>query len=102
MCGIAGLIGAPVTAETLTRMTDSLAHRGPDGRGTWIDARAEVGLGHRRLSILDLSTAAAQPMASSEGRLQLVFNGEIYNFIELREQLSDYRFRTHSDTEVIL
>lgn len=101
MCGIAGIIGGRIDPPTLDRMTDSIAHRGPDGRGTWIDGRAEVGLGHRRLSILDVSADGAQPMHSPCGRYSIVFNGEIYNYLELKSQL-DYPYRSASDTEVIL
>ena len=107
MCGIAGIIGTDIDAlggadRTIRAMTDALGHRGPDGRGVWIDRQRQVALGHRRLSILDLSDAAAQPMADVSGRLCLVFNGEIYNYRELRQVLNDYPFRTGSDTEVIL
>lgn len=101
MCGIAGIIGGRVDAHVLNAMTDAIAHRGPDGRGVWIDSRSEVGLGHRRLSILDISESGAQPMHSHCGRYSIVFNGEIYNYLELKPQL-DYPFRTGTDTEVIL
>jgi asparagine synthase (glutamine-hydrolysing) len=101
MCGIAGIIGGHVELRRLDRMTDQLAHRGPDGRGVWLDERHEVGLGHRRLSILDVSDDGAQPMHSACGRFTITFNGEIYNYLELKDQL-DYPFRTGSDTEVIL
>lgn len=105
MCGIAGIIGlkgAAVERGQLDRMTDALEHRGPNGRGTYV--HQNVGLGHRRLSILDLSDAGAQPMHSDDGMLSLVFNGEIYNFAELRAQLESkgYRFKSHCDTEVLL
>lgn len=102
MCGIAGVLGAPVARHTLQAMTDALAHRGPDGQRIWINAEAGIGLGHRRLAIVDLSDAALQPMADNSGTLQLVYNGEIYNHVELRAELSDYPFRTRSDSEVIL
>ena len=107
MCGIAGcwhLDGRPIDPGALERFTDTLTHRGPDGRGTWIDADAALGLGHRRLAILDLSEEARQPMAYAEGRYWLVFNGEIYNFLELRAELEGkgHRFRTQGDAEVIL
>ena len=102
MCGIAGILGALVSQTSLDCMTDSLTHRGPDGRGTWIDPLHEVGLGHRRLSIIDLSEAGQQPMSGANGRLQIVFNGEIYNYRELRAELRDYPYCSHSDTEVIL
>ncbi|MBP8199774.1 MAG: asparagine synthetase B, partial [Nitrospira sp.] len=88
------------------RMRDSLAHRGPDGAGLWIDSHGRIGLGHRRLSIIDLSEAARQPMANEDETLWVAFNGEIYNHTEIRrelEALGGHRWRTdHSDTEVIL
>lgn len=105
MCGIAGIIGLDGTAvdrAQLDRMTDALAHRGPDGSGLYV--HQNVGLGHRRLSILDLSDAGAQPMHSDDGMLTVTFNGEIYNFAELRAGLESkgYRFTSHCDTEVLL
>jgi asparagine synthase (glutamine-hydrolysing) len=105
MCGIAGLIhtdGAPVSPVVLKRMTDAIAHRGPDGEGHWIDSN--IGLGHRRLAIIDLSPAAHQPMQSANERYILSYNGEVYNFRELRTQLEalGYAFRSGSDTEVVL
>ncbi len=105
MCGIAGLWhrdGKPVDRVLLDRMTDSLEHRGPDDRGTYIDG--SVGLGHRRLSIIDLSSAAHQPMSTVDGALWITYNGEIYNYIELREELQALgeTFRSASDTEVLL
>ncbi|TFY99676.1 asparagine synthase (glutamine-hydrolyzing) [Ramlibacter rhizophilus] len=108
MCGFVALF-APTgsfNADLVIRMRDRLTHRGPDGAGLAIKpcGPLSVGLGHRRLSILDLSDAAAQPMTSSDGTATIVFNGEIYNFIELRDELSreGVAFRTHSDTEVLL
>jgi asparagine synthase (glutamine-hydrolysing) len=104
MCGIAGFFGRvagdPGAAALLERMTAALAHRGPDGRGAWMDGCA--GLGHVRLAIIDLE-GGAQPMWSSNGRWVAVFNGEIYNYRELRSELEGlgYRFRTRSDTETI-
>lgn len=106
MCGLAGFVDfrKSSTEETLQRMTTCLQHRGPDGDGTWFHASsaATIGFGHRRLSIIDLSTAASQPM-HFDG-LHLVFNGEIYNYNEIRERLiqKGHHFNTHSDTEVIL
>ncbi|WP_129793620.1 asparagine synthase (glutamine-hydrolyzing) [Sphingosinicella sp. CPCC 101087] len=105
MCGIAGLIhlnGAPVSPVVLQRMTDALAHRGPDGEGQWIEGN--VGLGHRRLAIIDLSPAGHQPMASADHRYLLSYNGEVYNFRELRAELEalGYWFRSRSDSEVVL
>ncbi len=105
MCGIAGIInldGTAVDPKSLDRLTDALAHRGPDGRGTFIEGG--VGFGHRRLSILDLSNAAAQPMRSVSGNAVVTFNGEIYNFQELREELKfrGRKFASTGDTEVLL
>lgn len=106
MCGIAGivLIGRNVNVSSLKKMTDILIHRGPDGEGQWVNPENHAGLGHRRLAIIDLSDAAAQPMHSANGRYIIVFNGEIYNYIELREQLikEGHSFKTQSDTEVLL
>jgi len=104
MCGIAGiyhLAGRLVNADLLNPMIRCLAHRGPDGEGTYIDG--PVGLGHRRLAIIDLSTGQ-QPMLSDDRSLAITFNGEIYNYIELKAELLKLgcRFRTESDTEVIL
>ena len=105
MCGIAiicGTTGKPVDAAALERMTQSLVHRGPDDSGHYIDG--SVGLGFRRLSILDLSPAGHQPMISDDGRFIIVFNGEIFNYVELRNELTaaGYRFRSSGDTEVLL
>jgi asparagine synthase (glutamine-hydrolysing) len=109
MCGIAGIVrfdGAPTPPGVLERMTGALAHRGPEASGIqWIsDGRAQVGLGHARLKIIDLSDAAGQPMANDDGSVWLVFNGEIYNYPELRAELQrgGVRFRSSSDTEVLL
>ncbi len=108
MCGIAGF-WAPSGLEReadvwLRRMTDAISHRGPDDEGQWLDPEAGIALGHRRLSILDLSPEGHQPMVSRDGRWVLVFNGEIYNFRELGSMVegSEARFRGHSDTEVML
>ena len=106
MCAIAGILSnntSLVSVERLKNMTDVMIHRGPDGEGHWISTNKCVGLGHRRLSIIDLSEQASQPMHFSN-RYSLVYNGEIYNYIELRETLYKlgYRFRTQSDTEVLL
>ena len=105
MCGIVGLLnlgGARADVAVVTAMRDALAHRGPDGAGIYIDG--SLGLGHRRLSIIDLSEAAAQPMVSAEGCVAVTYNGEIYNFRELRTLLESegWKFRTRSDTEVLL
>ncbi len=103
MCGICGYLSreGPVTGEALRGMAGTLAHRGPDGEGFHLDG--PVGLGHRRLSIIDLSEAAGEPMSNEDGSLWLVFNGEIYNFREIRRDLEGrHRFRSRSDGEVIL
>ena len=105
MCGISGLInfdGRPVSPVVLKKMTDSIAHRGPDGQGQWIEEN--VGIGHRRLSIIDLSPAGHQPMLGSNHRYVLSYNGEIYNYRELRAELETlgYWFRSETDSEVVL
>ncbi len=105
MCGIAGIYrpgGEPVPFRLLKAMTNAIAHRGPDGEGQFVDG--PVGLGHRRLAILDLSAAGAQPMASPEGRVVVTYNGEIYNHLDLRHELESlgYRFRSRTDTEVLV
>jgi asparagine synthase (glutamine-hydrolysing) len=105
MCGIAGRLNFDplrnVDRHVLTAMTDAVTHRGPDAAGCFLDGA--IGLGHRRLSIIDLSTGD-QPLGNEDGSVQVIFNGEIYNFRELRAELmaSGHRFRTHSDTEVIV
>ena len=109
MCGI-GMIYAyspgapPVDRDELLRIREAMSHRGPDGAGLWCSADHRVGMVHRRLAIIDLSDEAAQPMADATKRYTIVFNGEIYNHRELREELEreGVRFRTHSDTEVLL
>jgi asparagine synthase (glutamine-hydrolysing) len=105
MCGIAGLIntnGEAISPVLLKRMTDAISHRGPDGEGHWIEG--EVGFGHRRLAILDLSSSGHQPMLSQDQRYILTYNGEIYNYRELRTDLEaqGYRFRSATDSEVVL
>ncbi|NQZ97428.1 MAG: asparagine synthase (glutamine-hydrolyzing) [Myxococcales bacterium] len=108
MCGIAGVVGYREDGRTDTRevtaLRDAQSHRGPDDAGTWISPDGRVGLGHRRLSIIDLSPGGHQPMAAAGGRYQLVFNGEIYNFEALRAELQrlGFAFQSQSDTEVIL
>src|SRR5436309_629488 len=110
MCGIAGTLSLDpsfrVTRAHVDRMRETLAHRGPDGADTWIDDGGRVGLGFRRLAIIDLSDEAMQPMANEDGTVRLVFNGEIYNHAEIRRELEahgGHTFRTdHSDTEVIV
>ena len=103
MCGIAGFSGN-LDIQLLRKMSDAILHRGPDDEGEFHDAAKGVGLAHRRLSILDLSPTGHQPMMSEDGAVVLVFNGEIYNFRELRMELEarGHRFRGHSDTEVLL
>jgi asparagine synthase (glutamine-hydrolysing) len=103
MCGICGMVGR-VDRETVVRMNTRIAHRGPDDEGIWIEPRAGVGLGHRRLAIIDLSPAGHQPMFSEDGSIALVFNGEIYNYRELKAELAakGHTFRSSSDTEVII
>ena len=106
MCGIAGILDIrnPVDQSTLIAMRDSMSHRGPDDAGIWLSETGCVGLGHRRLSIVDLSNAGHQPMLTADGTLCIVFNGEIYNHQELRLELEakGHTFRTSSDTEVLL
>src|SRR5918911_679395 len=108
MCGIAGVLSFGefrVTADYVTRMRETLVHRGPDGAGTWVSGDGRVGLGARRLAILDLSPAAEQPMANEDGSVRLVFNGEIYTPPAPRRELeaAGHRFRSdHSDTETIV
>ncbi|HEV3324209.1 MAG TPA: asparagine synthase (glutamine-hydrolyzing), partial [Puia sp.] len=105
MCGIAGILSpnpAKITGERLKKMTDAIAHRGPDGEGCWLSPSGLAGLGHRRLSIIDLSPAGAQPM-SCLGRYTVIHNGEIYNYRELRSLLQSkgYAFSSRTDTEII-
>src|SRR5690242_17124158 len=105
MCGIAGVIYAdaarPAEPAVLKAMGDAIAHRGPDGEGYWIDPG--LGLVHRRLAIIDLS-GGAQPIGNEDGFVQVVLNGEIYNYQSLRAELETrgHRLKTHSDTEVIV
>jgi asparagine synthase (glutamine-hydrolysing) len=110
MCGVAGFLDreARIGRDAMTRRVDAmaqrLAHRGPDGRGVWVDEAAGIALGHRRLAIIDPSPAGAQPIASADGRIILSFNGEIYNYRELRNTLAlqGHRFVGDSDTEVLV
>ena len=111
MCGISGALAFDngsfrVTERFVACMGDAMAHRGPDGKGVWVDAEQRVGFAHRRLSIIDLSSAASQPMSNADGSLWITYNGEIYNHAELRrelQQLGRSKWKTdHSDTEVIL
>jgi asparagine synthase (glutamine-hydrolysing) len=103
MCGIAGIVNSS-DAKTIERMTDVQSHRGPDDRGVQYFPEENVALGHRRLSIIDLSPAGHQPMSNDDQTVWITFNGEIYNFIELRKELSElgHRFKSKSDTEVII
>ena len=106
MCGIAGFVSLSGVAvanpsRLLDVMGELISHRGPDGHGTWVNDEGTVGLAHRRLSIIDLTDAAAQPMLDLAGRV-LAFNGEIYNYQELRDRFGGFPFRSHSDTETIL
>ncbi len=111
MCGLAGILrrsaaGAEDLSKTIAAMTDTLAHRGPDADGTWVDREAGVALGHRRLSIVDLSPAGAQPMRSADERWITIYNGELYNTEDVRAEIEQaghaVAWRGHSDTEVIL
>ena len=106
MCGIAGLlrIDGKVEESSLARMSANLAHRGPDDDGLWVSEDAKVGLAHRRLAIIDLGPAGHQPMTNEDGSIWLVYNGEIYNYIEIKRRLEDlgHRFRSNSDTETII
>jgi asparagine synthase (glutamine-hydrolysing) len=111
MCGIAGIFSfdpdrTPVDGQLLLAMREAVAHRGPDGEGLYLSPDRRLGLAHRRLSIIDLSTAALQPMTSVDGRFRIVYNGEIYNHAEIRRELEargHLRWQTdHSDTEVVL
>jgi len=109
MCGINGILridpeGPPIDREEVLRTREAMAARGPDGAGLWVSPTGEIALASRRLAILDLSAAGAQPMASADGRYHIVFNGEIYNFAELRVELEreGCQFASKSDTEVLL
>ena len=106
MCGICGIVyrdhTRPVEEALITRMSSVLSHRGPDDGAVWVNQN--VGLGFRRLSIIDLSTAGNQPMTNEDGSVWIVFNGEIYNFLELRRELlsKGHTFRSNADSETIL
>ena len=107
MCGICGYLAhKAIGNEELTIMNDTMYHRGPDDCGIWISSieNYSIGLAHRRLAIMDLSELGHQPMFSEDGEVAIVFNGEIYNFLELREELirKEYKFKSRSDTEVLL
>ena len=103
MCGIVGIFGSGWQKEQLMSMQQTQRHRGPDADGFYFDPGGKCGLGHNRLSIIDLSPTGQQPQTSSDGSLVIVLNGEIYNYLELRNELSsEFEFRTKSDTEVLL
>ena len=110
MCGIAGFIDTSLSRSNDTlcanaeAMAACLAHRGPDAKGIWVEEKTGIALAHRRLAIIDLSPLGEQPMHSADGRFVIVFNGEIYNFLELRTELETlgHTFRSSSDTEVML
>jgi asparagine synthase (glutamine-hydrolysing) len=110
MCGLVGFIGGVAGEggdEALLRcMSDTLIHRGPDDGGYWFDSEPHIGLGHRRLAIVDLSPAGHQPMVSACGRYVIAFNGEIYNHLGIRTELDELgqapTWRGHSDTETLL
>lgn len=107
MCGIVGVLGSKThdLANITRQMTSTLHHRGPDDQGIWLDKKADIALGHARLSILDLTSAGHQPMISATERFVIAFNGEIYNHLELRKELEQQKFhswRGHSDTETLL
>jgi asparagine synthase (glutamine-hydrolysing) len=104
MCGLAGFIGGDMSVAegVAVAMADAIAHRGPDSSGVWVERESGCALAHRRLSIVDLTAAGHQPMLSDGGRFAMVFNGEIYNHLALREALGDRAWRGHSDTETLL
>ena len=104
MCGIAGFVGSKANSSHVERMVATLSHRGPDDHDVWIDDAGGAILGHRRLSIIDLSTVGHQPMASANNRFWITYNGEVYNYQEIKKELLDkgYNFRSHTDTEVVL
>src|SRR5712691_11174164 len=107
MCGICGDLrfahAGPVVSERIVAMRDNLEHRGPDEAGLFVSSDRRIGLGFRRLQIIDLTSNASQPMANEDGAIRLVFNGEIYNYRDLRRQLeSRHQFRSRSDSEVII
>ena len=102
MCGIAGIFGVGCRQEKLAAMVNSQIHRGPDAEGIHINKNRLAGLGHNRLSIIDLSSAGWQPMTDTKEQFWIVFNGEIYNYLELRSELNDYPYQSKTDTEVVL
>jgi asparagine synthase (glutamine-hydrolysing) len=108
MCGISGVfdqnqqLGLGELYKTVEKMTGALVHRGPDDSGLWIDAAGRIAIGHRRLSIIDISVAGKQPMVSANGRWVIAYNGEMYNTSKIRELLGEMKYRGHSDTEVLV
>lgn len=102
MCGITGFISPNFNKEHLVNMTESLNHRGPDAEGYFFNNHKAIGLGHKRLSIIDLSNAANQPMTSHCGRYKMIYNGEVYNFKQIKNQIGIKKWKTNSDSEVIL
>jgi asparagine synthase (glutamine-hydrolysing) len=109
MCGVCGILrihssANGIESNLIDRMTDSLAHRGPSDRGVWSDDR--ISLGSRRLSVIDLSSAGHMPMSNEDGTIQIVYNGEVYNFRELKERFAlterGHVFRSRTDTEVLV
>lgn len=103
MCGIFGVVGDKAhNRELLKKANDTILHRGPDAEGLWQDAQQSIAFCHRRLAIMDLSEAGAQPMHSPSGRYVLTYNGEVYNFADLKKQLQHNQWRGHSDTEILL
>ena len=106
MCGIFGFVAnhsraTECSSSELDAGLTRIRHRGPDGTGRWISANGQVGFGHVRLAIIDLETGT-QPMHSDDGRYTIIYNGEVYNYVELRAELGGRDFRTTSDTEVVL
>jgi asparagine synthase (glutamine-hydrolysing) len=102
MCGISGCFGRHWNPNQLDAMVAAQRHRGPDADGVYLDPSKAAGIGHNRLSVIDLSPAGRQPMSNHDGSVRIVFNGEIYNYLELKAELSEYPYRTRTDTEVIL
>ena len=108
MCGITGIVDYSLNPNTspqlLTQMTNVIEHRGPDAGEIWQSENRVCGLGHRRLSIIDLSNAGTQPMTTQDGRFTIVFNGEIYNYLDIKQELLNkgVKFQSNSDTEVLL
>lgn len=102
MCGVVGIFGSNHDPDRINRMVESQRHRGPDATGVYVNPSQTAALGHNRLSIIDLSEAGRNPMSNHDGSRWIVFNGEIYNYLELRAECDDYPYRSKSDTEVIL